>query len=65
MGSRFFNVFYLEFIKQANKLKFIKNRLLQEFIQKLSSYMQNRMNFELEYLDNIKDLIMCYQKIYD
>ena len=65
MGLRFFNTFYSDFIKLAAKFKFIKEMLLQEFIYKLSSQIQNWINSGLEYPDNIKDLVMHCQKIYD
>ena len=65
MGLRSFNIFYSEFIKLVAKLEFIKEMLLQEFMHKLSLYIQDRMNFGLEYLDHIKDLAVHDQKIYD
>ena len=65
IGSRFFNIFYSEFIKLAVKFKLTKKILLLKFMHKLSSYMQNRMNSRLEYLDNIKDLAVYCWKIYD
>ena len=58
MGSRSFNAFYSKFIKLAAKLKFTKEMLLQEFLQKLFSHMQDQINFRLEYSDNIKDLVV-------
>ena len=60
-----FNVFYPKFIKLAAKLELIKEILLQEFIHKLSLHMQDQINFGLEYLNNIKDLAIYYQKIYN
>ena len=65
MGSSSFNAFYLEFIKLAAKLEFIKEILLWEFMHKLSPCMQDQMNSRLEYPDNIKDLAPRCQKIYD
>lgn len=65
MGSGFFNIFHLEFIKPAAKLKFTKKMLPQEFMHKLFSRIQDRMNPGLEYLDNIKNLTTYCQKIYD
>ena len=65
IGLGFFNVFYLEFIKLIAKFNFIKEILLQKFIHKLSFCIQNQINFRLKYLDNIKDLAMYFQKIYD
>ena len=65
MGLGSFNALYLKFIKLAAKFKFIKEMLLQEFMYKLSLYMQNQINFEIEYLDNTKDLALRCQKIYD
>ena len=41
MGSGSFNAFYLEFIKLATKLKFIKEILLEEFMHKLFFHMQD------------------------
>ena len=65
MGSGSFNAFYLEFIKLATELEFTKEMLLREFMHKLFSCMQDRMNFGLEYLDNIKDLALHCRRIYD
>ena len=41
MGLESFNIFYSKFIKLADKLEFIKEILLQEFLYKLSSHMQD------------------------
>ena len=60
MGMRFFNTFYFKFIKLAAKLKFTKEILLQKFIYKLFSYMQDQINFKFKYPDNIKDLAICF-----
>lgn len=65
MGLGSFRVFYSKFIKLVAKLKFIKEILLQKFMHKLSSFMQNRIDSRLEYLDNIKHLAIRCQKIYD
>lgn len=65
MGSGFFNAFYSKFIKLVAELKFTKEMLLQEFMHKLSPHMQDQMNFGLEYPDNIKDLMVHCQEIYD
>ena len=65
MGSGSFNAFYSEFIKLAAKLEFTKEMLLREFMHKLSSCMQDRINSGLEYPDNIKDLAARCRKIYD
>lgn len=62
---RFFNAFYSKFIKLAVKLEFIKKMLLQKFMYKLPLYIQDRINSRLEYPDNIKDLTIYCQKIYD
>lgn len=56
MSLGFFNTFYLEFIKLATRLKITKKILLQKFMHKLSPYLQEQINFELEYPDNIKNL---------
>lgn len=58
IGLGSFNDFYLEFIKLATKLEFIKEMLLQEFMYKLFLCIQDWMNSRLEYLDNIKALTM-------
>lgn len=60
-----FNTFYYKFINLAVKLEFVKEMLLQKFMHKLSPCIQNRMNSELEYPDNIKDRVMCCPKIYN
>ena len=65
ISSGFFNIFYSKFVKLAAKLEFTKEMLLQEFMHKLSPCIQDPMNFELKYPDNIKDLAVHYQKIYD
>ena len=65
MGSRSFNAFYSKFIKLAAKLKFTKKMLLPEFIHKLFPHMQDQINFRLKYPNNIKNLVICCQKIYD
>ena len=65
MGIKFLNTLYSKFINLIAKLEFIKEILLQEFIHKLFFYMQNSINSRLKYLDNIKDLIIYYQKSYD
>ena len=65
ISLKFFNVFYSKFIKLAAELKFTKEILLQEFMHKLSFCMQDQINFRLKYLDNIKDLILHCQKIYN
>ena len=57
--------FYSEFIKLAAELEFTKKISLREFMHKLSPCMQDRMNFGLEYPDNIKDLIAHCRKKYD
>ena len=65
IGLGFFNTFYSEFIKLIAKLKFIKKMLLQEFMYKLFFHMQDQINSELQYPDNIKYLIMHCRKIYN
>lgn len=65
MGLGSFNAFYLKFIKLAAELEFTKEMLLREFIHKLFFHMQDRMNFRLEYPDNIKDLIAHCREIYN
>ena len=65
MGSKSFNIFYLKVIKLAAKFEFTKEMLLQKFMHKLFFYMQDRMNFELKYPNNIKNLAAHYQKICD
>lgn len=48
------------YIKLAVKLKFTKKMLLQEFIYKLFSCMQDWINSRLKYQDNIQDLAIYY-----
>lgn len=63
LGS--FNTFHSEFIKLVAKLKFTKKIVLQKYMHKLSPLIQDRINSGLKYPDNIKDLVMHCQKIYD
>lgn len=62
IGLEFFNTFYSKFIKLVVKLKFTKEILLQEFIHKLLPQIQHKINFWLNYPDNIKDLAAYCKK---
>lgn len=65
IGLGSFNIIYSQFIKLAAKTEFTKEILLQEYMYKLFSCMQDQENSELEYPDDIKNLAAYCQKIYD
>lgn len=64
MGNSLFNNFYLEFIYLASDLEYISKMLIQKFKYKLTSHLQDKLNFGIKLSFLILILAKCCLSIY-